>query len=143
MQNNSLSTIGCQNGILPYLEQSLSLLNLWLIHLDLDASIRTKSFNKGQINYLFNGLFLMEHSMALVTMKNGQFDEVDRHFQRCLAYSGIFGLEEKNKTTSIFTALQVYTALRQQQGFDSDALTFAEESYDLVVKAYDCVHPQV
>eukprot|EP00596_Hydrurales_sp_CCMP1899_P001314 CAMPEP_0119035202 /NCGR_PEP_ID=MMETSP1177-20130426/2149_1 /TAXON_ID=2985 /ORGANISM="Ochromonas sp, Strain CCMP1899" /LENGTH=117 /DNA_ID=CAMNT_0006993173 /DNA_START=401 /DNA_END=751 /DNA_ORIENTATION=+ len=43
----------------------------------------------------------------------------------------------------IFHALSTYCSLRERQGNYSDAVTFAEECYNLVVEAYDPVHPQV
>eukprot|EP00596_Hydrurales_sp_CCMP1899_P007835 CAMPEP_0119036330 /NCGR_PEP_ID=MMETSP1177-20130426/3980_1 /TAXON_ID=2985 /ORGANISM="Ochromonas sp, Strain CCMP1899" /LENGTH=44 /DNA_ID= /DNA_START= /DNA_END= /DNA_ORIENTATION= len=43
----------------------------------------------------------------------------------------------------IFTALKTYCSLRDHQCNYSDALFFAEECYNVVVEAYDPVHPQV
>jgi hypothetical protein len=43
----------------------------------------------------------------------------------------------------IFTALRTFCSLRELQTDFSGAVTFAEEGYNLVVEAYDCVHPQV
>jgi hypothetical protein len=45
------------------------------------------SLNEGQINYVLGDLFLVEHSMAVLIIKRGQFDEAEGHCQRCLAYS--------------------------------------------------------
>lgn len=52
-------------------------------------------------------------------------------------------MEGEQKTTTMFQALQTYCTLRNRQGNLSDALTFAEECYNLVVEVYDPVHPQV
>jgi hypothetical protein len=49
----------------------------------------------------------------------------------------------EDKTTPIFEAFSTYVNLRQHQGDCSDVVTFAEEAYNLVVDAYDLVHPQV
>jgi hypothetical protein len=70
-------------------------------------------------------------------------DIAERHCQRSLAYSRRYGLEGEEKTTNIFVALKTYYELRQRQSSYSSALTFAEEAYNLVVKAYDPVYPQV
>ncbi len=43
----------------------------------------------------------------------------------------------------IFLALKAYCSLRQIQRNYSGALPVAEEAYNLVVEAYDCVHHQV
>jgi hypothetical protein len=42
----------------------------------------------------------------------------------------------------IFEGLQVYVSLRELQGKFLDAVTFAEEGYNVVVEAYDPVHPK-
>jgi hypothetical protein len=70
-------------------------------------------------------------------------DLAEGHYQRCLAYSRRYGLEGEKKITDIFTALEAYCTLRQLQGDNSGGLIFAEEAYNLVVEAYDPVHPQV
>jgi hypothetical protein len=73
-----------------------------------------------------------------------QFDLAEGHCQRCLAYTRRHGLEgEEKKITMVYEALSIYCSLREGQGNYSDAVTFAEECYNLVVEAYDPVHPQV
>jgi tetratricopeptide (TPR) repeat protein len=52
-------------------------------------------------------------------------------------------LEGEEKTTSIFNALSTYIFLREHQGDYLGAVSFAEEAYNLVVDAYNPVHPQV
>jgi ATP/maltotriose-dependent transcriptional regulator MalT len=81
--------------------------------------------------------------MATVIVSRGQFDLAEGHCQRSLAYSKRLNVEGEDKTTSIFNALKIYSHLRQQQGNISDALTFAEDGYNLVVEFYDPVHLQV
>jgi hypothetical protein len=49
----------------------------------------------------------------------------------------------ETKIALMFVALHTYCQLREYQSDYSDALKFAEEIYNLVVAAYDCVHPQV
>jgi tetratricopeptide (TPR) repeat protein len=78
-----------------------------------------------------------------VTTNSHQLDIAEGHCQRCLAYAKRYGLEGETKTTNIFTALRTYSYLRQKQRDHSGAVIFAEEAYNLVVEAYDCVHPQV
>jgi hypothetical protein len=81
--------------------------------------------------------------VATVTGSRRQFDVTEGHCQRCLLYSRRYELEGEKKNASIFTALRTYCILRQQQGNLSDALTIAEEAYNLVMEAYDPVHLQV
>jgi tetratricopeptide (TPR) repeat protein len=81
--------------------------------------------------------------MAIIAVNRNQFDLAEEHCQRCLAYSRRYGLEGEKKTTMIFQALRTYCSLRQYQCNLLEALTFAEECYNLVVEAYDPVHPQV
>jgi tetratricopeptide (TPR) repeat protein len=96
------------------------------------------------MNYLVKQLYYTEHNMAAIATHRRQFDLAEGHCQRCLAYSRRYGLEgEEMKITMIFTALKTYCSLRERQGNYSDALSFAEECYNLVVEAYDPVHPQV
>jgi hypothetical protein len=42
-----------------------------------------------------------------------------------------------------FFALKYYSILRQRQFVYSNAINFAEEGYNLVVEAYDCVYFKV
>jgi hypothetical protein len=142
-QNKSLSTIDRNNMAFPYLERSLSILNPWVINLDSDSSNGIDSLSKDQIETLLDELIYTEQNMAEVTVDRRQFDAAEGHCQRCLVYSRRYELEGEKKTTSIFEVLQTYCSLRQHQGNLSDALTIAEECYNLVVETYDPVHPQV
>jgi hypothetical protein len=75
-------------------------------------------------------------------MLRRQFDIAEGHCQRCLANSRRNGLEGEEKITVIFKALETHCSLRDYQCNYSDAVSFAEECYNLVVEAYDPVHPQ-
>jgi hypothetical protein len=143
MQNKSLSNIDCDDMAFPYLERSLSILNPWVINLDSGSGNGIDSLSKDQIEILLDELIYTEQKMAKVTVTRRQFDAAEGHCQRCLVYSRRYELEGEKKTTSIFEALRSYCNLRQQQDNLSDALTIAEECYNLVVEAYDPVHPQV
>jgi hypothetical protein len=81
--------------------------------------------------------------MAMVTMNRNQFDVSEGHSHRCLANARRLGEEGEDKTTLIVYALNACVELRQRQGDHSGALPFAEEAYNVVVIAYDPVHPQV
>jgi tetratricopeptide (TPR) repeat protein len=146
-QDNFLSTIVQEDMSFPYLERSLNLLNPWMINLDSDASNGIDSLDEDQINYLVNmvlkQLYYTEQNMAIIAMSRRQFDTAEGHCQRCLAYSRRYGLEGEEKITMIFTALKLCCSLRNYQDNYSDALSFAEEGYNLVVEAYDPAHPQV
>jgi tetratricopeptide (TPR) repeat protein len=143
IQNKSLSSIDRDSMAFPYLERSLSILNPWVINLDSGSSNGIDSLSKDQVNKLLDELIYTEQNMAKVTGNRRQFDVMEGHCQRCLVYSRRYELEGEEKTTSIFDALRAYVTLRQHQGNLSDALTFAEECYNLVVEVYDPVHPQV
>jgi hypothetical protein len=133
-------TISNDNLVFTYYERSLSILSPWLIHLDSDASDRIDNLKEDEILYY---LFETERNMASISMKRWQFDVTEGHCQRSLAYSRRFGREGIDKTTLIFIALKAYFSLREHQGNYSEAVNFAEEAYNLVVSAYDPVHPQV
>jgi hypothetical protein len=143
LQNNSLSTINRDDMIFPYLKRSLSLLNPWVTNPHLDVSEGNSTLSEEQKNILLREVYLTEQSMAAIAMNREQFDSADGHCQRCLAYSRRYGLEGEDEITMIFTALRTYCTLREKQGNISDAVTFAEKGYNLVVEAYDPVHPQV
>jgi hypothetical protein len=81
--------------------------------------------------------------MAIVMINRRQFDAAEGHCQRCLAYSKKLTIDGKEKSSLVFTALSTYCYLRVHQGDYSSAVIFAEEGYNLVVVAYDPVHPQV
>jgi hypothetical protein len=143
LQNKSLGIIDCHNMAFPYIEQSLSILNPWLINLDSDCCNGIDSLRKDQIDTLLDKLIYTEQDMAAVTGNRRQFDLTEGHLQRCLVYSRRYELEGEKKISSTFEALRSYCSLRQRQGNLSDALTIAEECYNLVVEAYDPSHPQV
>jgi hypothetical protein len=143
MQDNSLSDLNRDYIRFPYLERSLSLLNPWVTNLDSDTSEGISTLSNEQQDSLLWQLYLTEQNMAVITMNRRQLDLAEGHCQRCLAYSRRYGLEGEKKTTMVYEALSAYCTLRDHQGNHSDAVTFAEECYNLVVEAYDPVHPQV
>jgi hypothetical protein len=81
--------------------------------------------------------------MAAIAMNRRQFHLSEGQCQRCFAYSRRFELEGEGKITMIFLALKLCCSLQDQQYNQSGALSFAAECYNLVVEAYDPVHPQV
>jgi hypothetical protein len=129
---------------LPHLEISIEILRPWLLKLDqFDSSDKNKRLNDHQIFDVLYLSFRVEHGMAVDTMLNNQYDLTEGHCRRCLDYSKRLGKEGELKTTSIFQALSMNSSFRQNQGRYSEAVSFAEEGYNLVVIAYDPVHPQV
>jgi hypothetical protein len=143
MHDCSLGTITRNDMRFPYLERSLSLLKLWVLHLDSYASNGIDTIDKNPINYLVEQLFYTELNMTVITMHRRQFVLAEGHCQRCLPYSRRYGLEGEKKVTMIFEALKICCSFQIYQDNYSDALSFAEECYNLVVEAYDPVHPQV
>jgi hypothetical protein len=141
--DKSLSTIVKNDMKFPYLQRSISLLDPWVINLDSDASNGIDILNEDQINLLVKELYYTEQNMAIIAIARGQFDLAEGHCQRCLAYSRRYGLEGEKKITMIFEAIRTYSDLRHYERDYSGSVIFAEEAYNLVVEAYDCVHPQV
>lgn len=130
---------GGDNKKFSYLQRSLILLNPWLIHHDSEEN----RLNDYQINHLLQQLYCTEVTMAVITMNSSRLVESEGHCQRSLSYTKRFLVEDKDKTTSIFTALRNFVELRERQEDHSGALIFAEEMYNLVVEVYDPVHIQV
>jgi hypothetical protein len=145
LRDDSMSVIRRSEMSFASLEQSLNLLNPWLIQLDPDAtsSNRIDSRNDHRMNHILESLFFVELNMANVTINRNQLDIAEGHCQRCLAYSRRYGLEGEKKITNILIALRTYCNLRQRKSDYSGAVAFAEDAYNLVVEAYDPVHPQV
>jgi tetratricopeptide (TPR) repeat protein len=145
LQNESLSMIIRNEMSIPHLKGSLSLLNPWLIRLDLDldASNRFDSPNNRRMNHLLQQLSHIEQNMAIALINECRYDTAEGHCQRCLVYSKRYGLEGEVKTSMIFGALRAYCRLRINQENYSHAQIYAEECYNLVVEAYDPVHFQV
>jgi hypothetical protein len=127
------------NKKFSYLQRSLCLLNPWLIRHDSEEN----RLNDYQINHLLQQLYCTEVTMAVITMNSSRLVESEGHCQRSLSYTRRFLVEDKDKTTSIFTALTNFVELRERQEDHSGALIFAEEMYNLVVEVYDPVHIQV
>jgi hypothetical protein len=127
----------------PCLERLLSLLNPWMTNLDSDPSEGTNILSNEQQNSLLWQLHCTEQNMAVIAINRRQFDLAEGHCQRCLAYSRRYGSEGEEKITMIFQALKLCCSLQDYQVNYSDAIFFAEECYNLVVEAYDPVHPQV
>jgi hypothetical protein len=124
-RDNLLSTIIRDDVRFPYLEQSLSPLNPWMINLDSDASDRIYSLNEDHLSYLVKHLCLTEQNMAIIAMNRRQFDLAEGHCQQCLVYSRRYGLEVEEKITKIFVALNIYCSLQERQGYYSGALSSA------------------
>jgi tetratricopeptide (TPR) repeat protein len=135
-----LNTIDRNNLKYPYAKRSLSYLNPWLIHFDSNAG---NGIDGQQINRLLKMLVYSEQNMAGIAIHRRQFNIAEVHCQRYLAYSKRFGIEGEEKTSMIFRALLYHYDLREKQDNKSGAIHFAEDAYNLVVEAYDCVHPQV
>jgi hypothetical protein len=139
--NLSYSPIIRDNKMLPHLERSLDILKPWMLIMDSDASNQSNNLNLGQIDCLLKVSNRSERTMALVTMERNRFDVAEGHCHRYLANVRKFGVEGEDKVSSILDALDIYVILRQRQGDSSGAVTIAEEAYNVVVDAYNPVHP--
>jgi hypothetical protein len=125
----------------PHLERSLNILKPWMVIMDFDANNQSNCLNLGQIDYLLKLSCQIEQKMASVTMGRNQFDVAEGLCRRYFANVRKLGAEGEDKITLIFEALGAYVKLRQRKGDHSDAVTFAEEAYNVAVIAYDPVHP--
>jgi tetratricopeptide (TPR) repeat protein len=141
--NSSLSTMIRDKGMNPHIERSLQILSPLMDTIDSDATNQSNSLNSIETYRLLKQPYALERNMAILALSRNQYDIAERHCHRCLVNSRRFRVEGEDKTTSIFEALHVYVNLRRAQGDSSGAVTFAEEAYNLVVDAYDPVHPQV
>jgi hypothetical protein len=92
---------------------------------------------------LLKELCCCEESMVISAMNKVQYDTAEGHCQQCLSYVRKLRIEGEKKTTYIFRSLSMLCSLREHQARYSESATFAEEAYNLVVEAYDPVHPQV
>jgi hypothetical protein len=145
-RNHSMSMMSRNEMSLPHVKRSLSLLNPWLIQFNLHANDQiddeTKRHNDSHLNFLLHELHRAEQNMAASSMNGDHTNISEGHCRRCLLYSRRYQ-GGKEKITMMFTALKTYCHLRSRQGNLEEALTFAEEAYNLVVETYDCIHPQV
>jgi hypothetical protein len=141
--DSSLSEMIRYKEMLPHLKRSLNILSLWMVTIDTDASNQSNSLSFEQKNSLLKTSIWLERQMVLAAMHRNQLNVTKGHWHRCFVNSRRLGVDGEEKPTSIFGALHVYVNLRQRQGDFSSAVLFAEEGYNLVVDAYDPVHPQV
>jgi tetratricopeptide (TPR) repeat protein len=141
--NSSLSPMIRDKGMFPHVERSLQILSPWMDTIDFDATHQSNSITSAKAHYLLEISCTLERNMAMLAFSRSQYDIAERHSHRCLVNSRRFRIEGEEKTTSILGALGLHVNLRQFQGDFSGAVTFAEEAYNLVVDAYDPVHPQV
>jgi hypothetical protein len=141
--NSSLSTIIRDKGMFPHLERSLQILSPWMDTIDSNATNQSNSITSKKSDYLLKKSYTLDRNLAALALNRNQYDVAERHSHRCLVNSRRFRIEGEEKTTAIFGALLLHANLRRVQGDSSSAVTFAEEAYNLVVDAYDPVHPQV
>lgn len=80
--------------------------------------------------------------MASIAIHRNHLDVAEGQCQRNLTYSRQLP-ECQSSTTAICDALRLFVHLRRSQGAYSDALSFAEEAYNIVVEAYNPVHIEV
>jgi hypothetical protein len=142
-ENNLISKTTRNEKMFPYLEKSICLLSPWLGKLESDISDGIGSDSVKNMEFLLEELQFSEHAMFSIAVYKNQFDEAEGHCQRCLTYSKRLGASGETKTTCMFKAICAFSWLRRRQGDYSAAVIFAEEAYNLVVEAYDPVHPQV
>jgi hypothetical protein len=141
--NSSLSPMIRDKGISSHIERSLHILSPWMDTIDSDATNQSNSLNSIDTDHLLKQSYALERNMVTLPLNRNQYDVAERNIHRCLVNSRKFRIEGEEKTTSIFGALGLYVTLRQRQGDSSGAVTFAVEAYNLVVDAYDPVHPRV
>jgi hypothetical protein len=78
-QNITLSTIICDDMTFLFFEQSLRLLNPWVIKMDIDASKGNDSLSEERKNKLLKELQRTEQNMAVTALHRRQFDLAEGH----------------------------------------------------------------
>jgi tetratricopeptide (TPR) repeat protein len=142
--NVSLSLIIKHKIMIPCLEMRLELLKPWIDLLDSnDTNQIHLVLKRDQINQLLDISSGTENSMASIYTTRNEFNLAERHCRRALIYAKRYEGEIKQKTNRLCDAYEAYCQLRMVQLNYTEAVTFAEESYNCVAVAYNPVHPQV
>jgi hypothetical protein len=141
--DSSLSIMVRYKKMSPHLKRSLNILSPWMVIIDSDASSQSNSISYENTEYLLETSIGLEHHLSSVALNRNQLDIAEMHCHQCLVNTRRLSVEGKEKITLIQSVLHTYIDLRQCQGDFSGAVSFAEEAYNLVVDAYDPVHPEV
>jgi hypothetical protein len=83
--DESLTTIGTDDLILPYYEKMLNLLKPWSEVVNLDNTSRTVSLDKDQMNHILMTFSLCERNMASIYTRRSNFNLAEKYCQRALA----------------------------------------------------------
>jgi tetratricopeptide (TPR) repeat protein len=143
LSGDLLSMIDCDNLRLPYYEKILDLLRPWSAHLDLNSTSQIENLNKNQLNEILLYLSHTEREIGVINMHRSKFHIAENHFQLAIFYAKQYEGIEEEKTELLGNALNFYGELQTSQGKHADAVSLAEEAYDIVAVAYYPVHPKV
>jgi tetratricopeptide (TPR) repeat protein len=140
----SLGKVVRANLIVSYNEKIFDLLRPWSANcLDLNSISPWSAYlDKDQINQMLVLLSETERSTATMQYHINHFDLAENHCQRAVAFAKLYDRTEKN-TVLLPEALKRFCDIRIAQGNYADAVSFAEEAYNLVAIAYNPVHPEV
>jgi len=141
--NGEHIVIDSYNFQFPCYEKMLDLLRPWSLKLDSNPTSRIDSLDKHQINSVLCLLSTTERSIATVLRKRNKFELAESYCQQALSHARLYeGIEEQKNDLLRMALTQSYDLKLIQSNF-VDALSFAEEAYDLVAIAYNPVHPKV
>mmetsp|Transcript_25916 Transcript_25916/g.24753 ORF Transcript_25916/g.24753 Transcript_25916/m.24753 type:complete len:349 (+) Transcript_25916:481-1527(+) len=142
VRDDSLSKVATNNLSLPYSEKMLDLIRPWSTFLDSNSANRTNISNEDQ-NHIMMLLSQTECNMAAIYRIKTEFNLAENFIERALKNARLYKGNEEQKTHLLCSALGGYCDLRKSQDKYADALSLAEENYNLLAMAYNPVHPRV
>eukprot|EP00596_Hydrurales_sp_CCMP1899_P009897 CAMPEP_0119052220 /NCGR_PEP_ID=MMETSP1177-20130426/73586_1 /TAXON_ID=2985 /ORGANISM="Ochromonas sp, Strain CCMP1899" /LENGTH=587 /DNA_ID=CAMNT_0007031719 /DNA_START=259 /DNA_END=2022 /DNA_ORIENTATION=- len=141
--DGSLSIMDSNNSKLPYHEKMLDLLTPWSSQLDSNPTSQIDSLDKDQITTVLYLLSTTERNTAIILRRKYEFVLSESYCQQALSHARLYQGTEEIKIDLVCSILTAYYELRSFQCNFIDALSFAEEAYNLVAIAYNPVHPKV
>jgi tetratricopeptide (TPR) repeat protein len=119
------------------MQKKLKVLIPWCLSIESNDG----SVNTDQGNLIFRLLSHTECSIAEIYTNRNELEAADNYCQRALPHAR--RCEGDFKVTALSMAFKTYCQLRMIQNNYVDAITYAEEGYNLVAEAYNPVHPKV
>lgn len=143
-EDASSSKIDCENLAFPYMVKIFALLKPWSVYFDSNSTSRIDNLSKAQNNKLLKTLLTTEGRIYSMYYRRNQINLADSHCEKAVTYARLLyqGIEEK-ETDLLCIALRDYRLFRLILGNNADAVTLAEENYNVVAVAYNPVHPKV
>ena len=99
------------------------------------------SIEYGELDYVSTLFSRIESHLADIHMENSNFIDAEHHCMESLAFAR--KSRSVDRPACMFEGLRKFGILRRQQQRLGDALSFCEEAYIVVSRAYGPVHPLV